>query len=964
MGKVMRAGPARQSPARQSPPRLATAASARARTTRAGSVARAGLAFSAAACLALFLGATPTGCARTRTSTASVEMPAPRASGGILVDEPDDEGMARISQALDALGEPAVSPAVLAALRESELKPLPMPARAGADGGDDAPTDAEPAPAVVASDAGGITPLLIPPGAGRLLTLKKLGRSELDDLVSSIRLRLRAESGYRPAPPDRAALLGGLPPGVVAGPVLSREQADGSTALISLGSLWYASQLPQLWARGVVVDAAGVVTPNPDLDTLQAQADATLAQIEQMRAGLTHADLERQIIQLSYTGTAGALNALKGMGVATTPAIEQLPATIDFSQLPMVTIMPAPAPGETGLIGETSLTRGEFGVTVSNNATQLSPEVNAAPASQLLVLFHPAHPEQLSMVQSLLDEYIDRPARLVFVEGMVLEISEEGLEELGIEWQFKEGPTSLILGSLNPGVLAESLIFNQIDSVDVPQDWSLKIRALVREGKAEILSRPSVLTINNRQATIRVGEDIPVATSTEGTAFNSNKTAFNFRYIPTGILLNIRPRISEDGDEVSMLVDTVVSAQVPGRDLEIRSSEGELLASAPTISTRRVQTYARIDNKTPFIIGGLVSRDRTIVQDKVPLLGDLPIIGAAFRSERTSSLKREVIIVLTPYVLPEDQAVSRALPQDNDLFDITGNELFRDAYRIRSGDVFDLRFIAENKRLKTYRNLARQVIAENFRMAEVAPFSAFARSRIPGEEILVQRMIYEVIKRTGVDDRVNPERIILFEAEDTQGYRVQFLNRVLASLGDGVEARSFFERDTGKALAITFHYDRDSMEPRRMASEPIPEIALVDCPDRDAWRTLLWDMNQPDADGIRRFTILLHDPSDIERLRRAVMMKAIILLNSDNRGLNLTNFSVGKVLHVPAMEEDKVSVLDSEVARCFFTSELYYAAIIRRVEETINHLDRALQDPEIRGYLDDPSQIPTPVQAD
>jgi len=545
----------------------------------------------------------------------------------------------------------------------------------------------------------------------------------------------------------------------------------------------------------------------------------------------------------------------------------------------------------------------------------------------------------------------------VFIEGMVLEISEDGLDELGVEWSFKEGSIDSLIGSLDPTGITDTVTFSSLDSRDVARDWGATVRALIRDGKAEILSRPSVLTMNNRQATIRVGEDIPIATSQEGVLNNSNKVAFNFKYIPTGILLNIRPRITESGDEVSMLIDTVVSAQVPGRDLEIRSIDGDLLASAPTISTRRVQTYARIDNTTPFIIGGLVSRDRSVSTDKVPFLGDLPLIGPAFRSTSTSTQKREVIIVLTPYVLPEDQVITRALPKDDEIFDNTGNELFRDAFRIHGEDVFDLRFLAQNKRLVIYRELARELIEKNFEFASRPPFDEFAGAVIPGEEILIERMIYEVIKRTQVDQRIDPERIIYFEAKDYEGYNVRFLNYALSQLGDGITAESFFERNTGKAIAITYTYSRNSLDKQSLGSEPIPEISLVDCPNRDTWQQLLWDMNQPSTDGIERYTILIQEPKDIVRLQRALMLKLIILLNGGEDSLSLDNFTIGKIIHTPTMGDDKVSVIDAEVAKYFFHTELYYAAIIKRIEETLSAFDKALEEPGVQMYL---QSMPTP----
>jgi len=890
-------------------------------------------------------------CATSRTSQQQITMESPRTNRGVVFDEPSEAGLARIRAAMDRLGEPAVSAGVLESLREGSSG-----AEAGSGGAVDRLAEAI-AESSLGSGADGV--LDLPADAGLLVPLSKLSRFELGELLSSLGLKLQTESGYRPAEVDRLGLFGAVPEGVAPAMVLTRDEDDGGYSLLRLGSVRYASQPPQVWAQGVLVSADGGIVRSADLDTLPGAVEAGLAQVQQMRTDLSNAEMDRQIVRLSYTSTKSAIDSLKGMGISTVPTMGEVPAQVTFEQLPMVTVMPGPEAAQMTLLGgEGKVATGSFGNSVTTSATKLPDQVDASPGSQLMVMYHPAHPEQLSLVRSLLKDYIDRPARLIFVEGMVLEISESGLDELGVEWEFKEGPINLLLGTLDPSVISDTLDFDRLNSRDVNFDWGLRIQALVTEGKAEVLSRPSVLTMDNRQASIRVGEDIPVATSQEGT-LNSNKISFNFKYIATGILLNIRPRVTDEGDQISMLVDTIVSATVPGRDLEVRSSTGDLLASAPTISTRRVQTYARMDNKTPFIIGGLVSRNKTITNQKVPFLGDIPIIGEAFKSTRTQSEKREVIIVLTPYVLPEEnRIITRTMPRDEDLFDSTDNRLFRDAYRIRGEDVFDLRFIAENRRLSLYRRLAREVIGSNFRLAEVAPFSEFAESEIPGEDMLVQRMIYELIKRTEVDERINPDRMIYFEEARAAGYKVRFLGDLLAQVGEGAEPSAFFANNPGKAIAITFGYDRDSMDLDRLASEPIPEVSLIDCPDREAWTNLLWELNQPYADGTERFTILLQDERDLVRLQRAVMMKLIILLNADDEGLNLGSFRIGKILHVPAMDVDKVTVLDAEVARNFYISELYYSALVQRIESTLGEMDSVLREPEIQRYLTDPTELP------
>ncbi len=890
------------------------------------------------------------GCSSQEQQVRSFEVDQPRIAGGTLIEEQQDEsgsdeGLARIAAALDELSEPAITAGMLESLRERTRREA-MEASIASSSNIERASDTN-------EVAVPVEILQVPENAGRLITLERMSLSEINELISSISLKFQTERGYQSALPVLTAKLGDRPETVSDGPSIVQHAQDGSKTVIRFGFVSYLSQMPQLWVQGVTINADGSLSASPVIDSIQEMVTGSLAQLQQMRTGLTPQDLARELVQLSYVNTDSAIKALKGLGIATIPSVDGLPATVNYDQLPMVTVMPSPSGDALGLVGDAGTSSGAFGQTSTpTTASKLNADVLMGPTSELMIVYHPAHPEQYSLVRQLLREYIDRPARQVFVEGLVLEISEEGLDELGVEWSYQQGSVDFVLGSLDPTGLTDTLGLTNIEDGTLVKNWSVELRALVRDGKAEVLSRPSVLTLDNRQATIRVGEDIPIATSQEGFSGNSNKVAFNFKYLATGILLNIRPRITESGDEVSMLIDTVVSAQVPGRDLEIRSTAGDLLASAPTVSTRRVQTYARIDNKTPLIIGGLVSRDLSISQEKVPFLGDLPIIGNAFRSESRTTEKREVIIVLTPYVLQDDDVISRTLPKDDDLFDNTGNKLFRDAYRIRAEDVFDLRFLAENKRLRIYRDLAQELINNNFKLAQTEPFDQFEDDTIPGEEILVHRMIYELIKRTRVDERVNPERIIYFEEKDYEGYNVRFLDSMLAKLGDGQNPESFFTLNPGKAIAVTYTYKRNSMARQDLAAEPIPEVALVDCPNRDAWQQLLWDMNQPNADGIDRFTILIKDQRDIVRLQRAIMLKKIVLLNGGEESLTLQNFTIGKILHTPELGEDSVSVVDADVARYFFHTELYYAAIIKRIEDTLKRFDQVIDEPGVQMYLD------------
>jgi len=889
------------------------------------------------------------GCRSQVKSEKTVTLEEPCVENGVIVDANDPAQLEKLAEAVDAIE--LSTPAEAAGATPEKPTVSTTPENAGGEDGSGSPAiiSAMEAVDMAAGPA-------LPPNATKLIPLPKLSRMETVEIGAHLLLSLESDLGYVPASSVIADALP-LPPAHVIGEKSIARPGEGGTHVLRFGYRHYVSQPSQLLVLGVIVGADGTLSANPDLAQIEPKVAKTLASLNEMHAGLTVRDLEAKLIQLSYVDAAAALSMLKGMGVTTLNKPTELPAKVEFAELPYVVNIEDPKKEYTGLIGAGTKTTGSKLSLTPGVASEMTDNAIASPTNQILVLFHRAHPEQFSEVRRILDDLVDRPARQIFIDAMVLEISEQGLRDLGIDWSWRgsDDIVSLSGGSSNAGGDADTLdltiseISNLSDLFEAKMDWDWQvvIRALIRTGKAEILSRPSVMTLNNRQSTIRVGQDIPIASSLQGSF--GGKISFAFEYLPVGILLNIRPRINESGAEVSMLIDTIVSAEVPGEDLELKDPQNAalVLAKAPTVSTRRVQTYSRIPNNTPLIIGGLVSRDQTLTMDKIPFLGDLPIIGMAFRAEKRESLKREVIIVLTPHVIPEEKVARRSLPKDEDAFDSFGNELFRDSYRIRSDDVFDLSFLLENRRIVTYRQLAREVAQKNFRLGANEPFRAFVRDSVPGESILVTRMIYEVIKRLNIADKIDTSRIIYFESQQVGGYDVEFLQDLLKEKM-GEEMKDLCD----KALAISYRYDRASLEEGRLGSEPIPEIRVIGCLDREDWGKKLWELNQPMPDGQERHTILIQNEDDILRLRRALALKRISVLNGGTEYMRLRNFSVGKVLLMPELKTGQIHVIDADTARFFFHTEHYYAATLAEIEEQLKELDQMLRRPDISILLE------------
>jgi general secretion pathway protein D len=642
------------------------------------------------------------------------------------------------------------------------------------------------------------------------------------------------------------------------------------------------------------------------------------------------------------------------------PAIRNLPTTISLDRLPLIVKMPSTEARNMGLVGGelTPAQRDQTGLTIIPSAASPLSETVAGGASELLIVYHPAYPEQLSKLTKLVHETIDRPARQVFVEGLVLEISDEGLKELGVQWDLKKGTQSFSLGSMTPTPLGGSAFsFLRDGALAVsPSQMVARINALVQSNKAEILSRPSVMTLDNRQATIRVGTDIPVATSQDasGSGSGSNRVAFSFQYIPTGILLNIRPRVSDDLTEISMLIDATVSSTVPGQDLQVLDPTTRIpLASAPTIATRRVQTYARILDNQPLIIGGLLSRNQIKTTSRVPLLGNLPIVGALFGHTSVTDDRREVIIVLTPSIVTENIRETKAqYPKDDERFDVFGTTLFKEHHRIRAEDLIDSSDLRFNARFRTYKGIAQRVIEQRPELAARSPFSLFTGAKIPGEFFFVTGMMYRMLDRLNAGDPIRLENLKFFERSEGVQQRPVSITQLLARHGDGSDPQSFFARNPGKALALTFPLARASLAAEAMYTETTPEVRLIDCPDRAAWSRLLWDMSQPDARGLPRYTILIHEPSDLRRLQLAYATQNTVLNNGGVAGQVFDKWLVGRMLHLQEVTPTWERILNAQIAQYFFIGQHYYMYFVQENSRALKSLEAALRTEEMKPLLE------------
>jgi general secretion pathway protein D len=841
-------------------------------------------------------------------------------------------------------------------------------------------------PGAAASTAQAKPVAQLPKGPTQLIDLPRLENRAIVELINSLITQFEIAHDYAPASEAQQKLIA-VPTAVVAvGPTLVRTDAQKNTLLMRFGQLRRPGQLPQLWVRGIV--ASDVSSINPDSALIEPAVVAILASRDKSEAEIPFTGLSSQTINLAYIDADGAIGMLKAMGFnvssADKPPAAAVPPTgvnpillgaantaaaapapsqrrVRNQELPIVIRMPAPTPQDVGLVGAAAdgamaaAGTGQNGVTsILGTSGRLSTETLSSPTSRLMVLYNPEHPEQLGQVRKALSESIDTPARQIVIEAMVLEVTSNGLRDLGVQWNYQKGLNTLTIGSLTAGSGANTLGFLRNTSIaEAAKAFFVKVEALVQTGKAEVLARPSVLTLDNRQASIRVGTDIPIATSRDASSSAESRVSYSFFYLPTGIQLNVRPRIDNDGREVSLQVDAAVSTTVANLGTQIRSPGDVVLAAAPAVSTRRVQTYARIPNSTPLIIGGLISRTRDDVKDATPLLGELPVLGHLFSAKKETSTRDEVIIVLTPYVLEHGRAgIEAALPKDAPAFEYSrDNALFRKNVRLRAEDTINLAYIRENARLLRYRNIARRVAAVDPTRVEQSPLRRVASERTPGEASLMTGMLYRVIANYHVGTPVPAERMQLFMERDKGEVVVRSLAEVLARLGDGRDPDSFFSGNPDKCVAITFSASRHVLQAGNVLDEPEPRVRTVDCkPDRSDWSRILYEMNRNTGDAVFH-TILLKDKSDLLRLSHAIALRRLIQINGGKAAVDFNHLGIGRVLSLPEFGEDQRHLLEADVADYFYLSQHSLREFEQEFESAMAEIDKALRSGNFNGMV-------------
>lgn len=227
---------------------------------------------------------------------------------------------------------------------------------------------------------------------------------------------------------------------------------------------------------------------------------------------------------------------------------------------------------------------------------------------------------------------IDVPVDSVILETQFVELTEQGARNLGIDLNNSAG--QIAVGSITTGA---ELPFGLDPNKILPSGrLQAAIYAQVQKGEGRIVSRPRIAAQSGSTAKIITGDALPILTSIALSGVNA--VSQQVQYVNVGVTLQIAPRVSGDG---------FVTSQIYG----VVSSVTGFSQGYPTISQREAETSASVRDGETFVIGGLTQENVLTTKSKVPLLGDIPLIGSAFKLEQSTRSKTELYIVITPHIV-------------------------------------------------------------------------------------------------------------------------------------------------------------------------------------------------------------------------------------------------------------------------------------------------------------------------
>ncbi|MBF0226102.1 MAG: type II secretion system secretin GspD [Desulfobacterales bacterium] len=275
---------------------------------------------------------------------------------------------------------------------------------------------------------------------------------------------------------------------------------------------------------------------------------------------------------------------------------------------------------------------------IESESQTLKGEIKITPDEIRNALIIEAIPRDYKIIENILSR-LDVLPRQVLIEVTIAEISLDDSTQLGVEWTYLKGPENLSTSLLDANMGSAGLKY----TIGMTKRWTSALSALASQKKVNILSSPSVLASDNKEAKINISTEIPVASAEYKYQAGSDPVIeTSIQYRNTGVLLSVTPHINERG-----LVSMDVNQEVSEQDLSVKVAGKDY----PSFYKRSITTSLTVKNSQTIVIGGLIKETKSKGTSGVPLLARIPFIGFLFSNDSKSTSKTELILLITPKVI-------------------------------------------------------------------------------------------------------------------------------------------------------------------------------------------------------------------------------------------------------------------------------------------------------------------------
>lgn len=279
-----------------------------------------------------------------------------------------------------------------------------------------------------------------------------------------------------------------------------------------------------------------------------------------------------------------------------------------------------------------------------------------------------ASPQDYKRIERILHQLDVLPTQ-VFLEAIIAEITLNDELKFGLRWYLEQGNSGFSLSDLANGAIDAS--FPGFSWTRATRNSQLALSALSGVTNVKVISSPTLMVINNQKATLQVGDQVPIVTRNSTSTQTDAVIVNSVELRDTGIILSVTPRINSSGRvmlDIQQEVSNVVATTTSGID-------------SPTIQQRKIQTRVIVNDGESLALGGLIQEKKSRNEKKVPLLGDVPLLGNAFKAKTDGINRTELVIFIRPKIVRDVQEARDVTAEFRAQFDMGASETSQQRFK-------------------------------------------------------------------------------------------------------------------------------------------------------------------------------------------------------------------------------------------------------------------------------------------